>query len=106
MDHHVNQELMDPHVLGEVGMVTVALQRVSVVWGTLACNVVFDLGARAVFRTFAYSLHEQGVGLKGLGITEGADIEVQLVRYNAERPITCSGCNNQRVQRSHAECIS
>ena len=108
MYHHANQQLVDPHVLGDGGTFSVALQSVRIVWSTLARGVVANLRAGAVLRALAHSLHEQCVGLKRLGAAEGADVEAKLVGYNGERSIAMvvipSGYGGRMLSASDRAC--
>ena len=43
MNHDINDELVNPHVPGDVGTVAVTLHGIRVAWSLLTCNMVADL---------------------------------------------------------------
>ena len=105
MNHHVDKELVDPHILGYVGAVTVISQRVRVLWCTLTRRVSLDAwvlsGSGTELRAWADPFHKQRVLFVWLGSSKGANVEVYLVRNDGERPVAVaavssrSGCTVQ-----------
>ena len=99
MNHHVDKELVDPHILGYVGAVTVISQRVRVLWCTLTRRVSLDArvlsGSGTELRAWADPFHKQRVLFVWLGSSEGANVEVYLVRNDGERPVAVAAVSSR-----------
>ena len=73
--HDINDELVNPHVPGDVGTVAVTLHGVRVAWSLLTCDMMGELWTRAVFGSLTDTLQEQGILFEGFVATERADVD-------------------------------
>ena len=76
MYHDVDEELVGPHVLRDVGAVAVIPERARVLWCTLARRAMLKFGSGTVLGAFTYPLHEQSVLFERLSSSEGTNVEV------------------------------
>jgi hypothetical protein len=95
MHHNVDEELVDPHVLRDVGAVAVIPERVRVLWCILARRVMLKFGSGTVLGTWADPFHEQRVLFVRLGSSKGANVEVYLVRGDGERPVAVAAVSSR-----------
>jgi hypothetical protein len=95
MNHHVDKELVDPHILRDVGAVTVIFERVRVLWCILTRRVMLEFGSGTVLGAWADPFHEQRVLLVRLGSSKGANVEVYLVRNDGERPVAVAAVSSR-----------